>query len=215
MGLHLLAKLDAPRPEHEVRRGVDHPHERPEEDHEDPQGAADPQRGRLGTLDREVLGRLLPEDEVRVGYDREPHDEGDDAHYALVGYASGPEERLDEVGHGRLAYPPEAQGCHRDPDLAHGEVAVEVPQSVAHHPRPNTTLLLELLDARSRTRTRANSAATKKPLRPTRNRASNRLSEDKKGSSKSMNHAGGAASPRASGIGEERFVHHVTKTIIP
>src|ERR687897_302974 len=38
----------------------------------------------------------------------------------------------------------------------------------------------------SRTRTRANSAATKKPLRPTRNRASNRLNQDKKGSSKSI-----------------------------
>src|SRR5918998_364412 len=136
MGLHLLAEPDAPRPQDEVRRSVDQPDKRPEEEHEQLERAAYPERGPLRPLDREVLGRLLPEDQVRVGYDREPERHRDDAYDPLAGYPEVPEERGDQVRDRRLADPAKTEGGHGDADLADGEVAVEIPQRVVHHPCP-------------------------------------------------------------------------------
>src|SRR5215212_1775211 len=95
VGLHLLPEPYTPGPQDKVGRGVDDPHQRPEEDHADPERAADPERGPLGPLDREVLRRLLSEDQVRVGDYREPKHEGDDAHGPLARYPDRPEGRLD------------------------------------------------------------------------------------------------------------------------
>ncbi len=63
------------------------------QEHEELEGAADPERDPLGLLDGEVLGRLLPEDQVRVGYDPEPEDDRDHRDDPLARYpysAAGP-----------------------------------------------------------------------------------------------------------------------------
>ncbi len=58
------------------------------------------------------------------------------------------EDGLYEVRDRRLADPPEGQGGHGDPDLADGEVRVQVAQGLAHHAGPGAPLLLQLHDAR-------------------------------------------------------------------
>jgi hypothetical protein len=50
--------------------------------------------------------------------------------------------------HRRLADPTERQGGYRDPDLADGEVGIQVPQGVVYHAGPGAPLLLQLHDAR-------------------------------------------------------------------
>src|SRR5918998_1346932 len=136
VGLHPLAEPDTPGPQDEVRRGVDQPHQRAEEEHEQLERAADPERSPFGLLDREVLGRLLPEDQVRVGYDREPEGHRDDAHDPLARYPYIFQERGDEVRDRRLADPTEPQGGHGDPDLTDREIGIQVPQGVVHHAGP-------------------------------------------------------------------------------
>jgi len=52
------------------------------------------------------------------------------------------------VRNGRLTDPTERQGSNRNPNLADGEVGVEVAQRLAYHRGPRTAFLLELQDAR-------------------------------------------------------------------
>src|SRR5918998_5218901 len=148
VGLHPLAEPDTPGPQDEVRRGVDQPHQRAEEEHEQLERAADPERSPFGLLDREVLGRLLPEDQVRVGYDREPQDYRYQLEEPLVGYPHRFEPRAYKRGDRRFSDPPETKGGDGDPDLADGEIGVEVVQGVSHRPGLVATLLFELHEAR-------------------------------------------------------------------
>ncbi len=133
---------------HEVGGGVHHPDHGAEQEPEQIQGAADPERHPLGLLDGEILGGLLAEDEVGVGYDREAEHDGDDADHTLVGDPDGLEQGLDEVRDGRLAYPAEREGGDRDTDLADREVGVEVAQRLAYDRGPRAAFLLQLHDAR-------------------------------------------------------------------
>src|ERR671910_1719129 len=105
MGLHLLAEPYAPGPQDEVGRSVDHPDHGIEEEPEQVQWTADPERHLLGLLDGKILGRLLTEDEVGVGYGREAEDNGDDGDDPLVRNSYGLEQGTDEVRDGRLADP--------------------------------------------------------------------------------------------------------------
>jgi hypothetical protein len=85
---------------------------------------------------------------VRIGYDREPKGHRDDAHDPLAHYPDLPQDRSDEMRDGRLADPAKPQGGYCDPDLANGEVGIQVPQGVVHDPGPDAPLLLQLHDAR-------------------------------------------------------------------
>ena len=78
----------------------------------------------------------------------EPEHDGDDPDRALVRDPDGLEQGSDEVRDGRLADPTEREGGDGDPDLAHGEVGVEVAQRLAYDRRPRTSFLLQLHDAR-------------------------------------------------------------------
>src|SRR5215203_2666023 len=148
MSLHLLAEPYSPGPQDEVGRSVDHPDHGVEEELEQVQRTADPERHLLGFLNGEVLGRLLPEDEVSVGYGREAENNGDEGDYPLVRDSYGLQHGTDEVRDSRLTDPPERQGSYRNPHLADGEVGVEVAQRLAYHRCPRTAFLLELQDAR-------------------------------------------------------------------
>src|SRR5215218_196184 len=148
MGLHLLAEPYAPGPQDEVGRSVDHPDHGIEEDPEQVQRTADPERNPLGLLDGEVLGRLLPEDQVGVGYDREAEDDGDDPDDPLVRDPDRLEHGTNEVRDGRLADPTERQGSYRNPHLTNREIAVEVAQRLAYDRGPPATFLFQLYDAR-------------------------------------------------------------------
>src|SRR5215208_1864335 len=148
MGLHLLAEPYAPGPQDEVGRSVDHPDHGVEEELEQVQRTADPERDLLGLLDGEVFGRLLPEDEVGVGYGREAENDGDDRDYPLVRDSYGLEDGTDKVRNGRLTDPTERQGSDRNPNLADGEVGVEVAQRLAYDRGSRTAFLLQLQDAR-------------------------------------------------------------------
>src|SRR5829696_906948 len=148
VGLHLFPQPDAPGPENEVGRGVHDPDHGVEEELEHIQRTADPERYALGLLNGEVLGRLLPEDEMRVGYGRETEYDGDDRDYPLVRNTCCLEQGTYEVRDGGLADPTKRQGGNRNPDLADGEIRVEVAQSLAYDGGPRTAFLLELHDAR-------------------------------------------------------------------
>src|SRR5829696_10266104 len=148
VGLHLLSEPDAPGPQHEVRGGVDHVYHGGEHHPEHVQRAADPERHHLGPLNGEVLGRLLPEDEVSVGYDRKSKHDGDEADHTLVRNSYGPEQRLDEVRDGRLADPTKREAGDRNTDLVYRKVGVEVTQRLAHDRGPRDTLLLQLHEPR-------------------------------------------------------------------
>src|SRR3712207_5734294 len=105
MGLHLLAEPYAPGPQDEVRGGVDDPDHRPQEQPREVQRAADPERDLLGLLDGEVLGRLLPEDEVRVGYYPEPEGDRDYGNHPVTSHPKVRKHGLYEVRDGGLADP--------------------------------------------------------------------------------------------------------------
>src|SRR5215210_9196501 len=141
MGLHLLAVPYAPGPQDEVGRSVDHPDHGVEEELEQVQRTADPERHLLGFLDGEVLGRLLPEDEVGVGYGREAENDGDDGDYPLVRDSYGLPHGTDEVRDSRLTDPPERPGSYRNPHLTNREIAVEVAQRLAYDRGPRTAFL--------------------------------------------------------------------------
>src|ERR671921_1515809 len=141
MGFHLLAEPYAPGPQDEVGRSVDHPDHGVEEELEQVQRTADPERDLLGLLDGEVFGRLLPEDEVGVGYGREAEDDGDDRDYPLVRDPDGLEHGPDEVRDGGLADPAERQGRYRDSDLADREIGVQVAQRLAYDRGPPAAFL--------------------------------------------------------------------------
>src|SRR5918993_1185901 len=142
MSLHLLAQTYAPGPQDEVGRGIHEPHQRPEEEHKNLQGAADPKRRRLGSLNGEVLGRLLSEDQVRVGYDREPEYHRYELDDRLVGHPQRFKARGDEGRHGGLPNPTQGERSNGDPDLADGEVRVEISQDTVDYPRPVAPFLL-------------------------------------------------------------------------
>src|SRR5215218_5015466 len=148
MGLHFLAVPYAPMHPAQVGLAVDHPDHRADEELEQVQRTADPERDPLGLLDGEVFGRLLPEDEVGVGYGRETENDGDDRDYPLVRDSYGLEGGTDKVRNGRLADPTKRQGSNRNPNLADREVGVEVAQRLAYHRGPRTAFLLQLQDAR-------------------------------------------------------------------
>src|ERR687897_786188 len=133
MGLHLLAEPYAPGPQDEVGRSVDHPDHGIEKELEQVQRTADPERDFLGLLDGEVFGRLLPEDQVGIGYGREAEDNGDDGDDPLVRNSYSLQHRTDEVRDGRLADPTERQGSYCNPYLTDGEIGVQVAQRLAYY----------------------------------------------------------------------------------
>src|SRR5215211_6003800 len=142
VGLHLLPEPDAPGPQDEVGRRVHNPDHGIEEKPEQVQRTADPERDALGLLDGEVLGRLLPEDEVGVGYGRETEYDGDDPDYPLVRDPHGLEHGTDEVRDGGLADPTQRQGGNRNSNLTDREIRVQVAQCLAYDGGPRAAFLL-------------------------------------------------------------------------
>jgi hypothetical protein len=67
------------------------------------------QRGPLGALDGDGLGRQLPEDDVQERDYGEAYDEGDEVERAPL-YSQGLEQGLYQGGYGRLPKGAEAQG---------------------------------------------------------------------------------------------------------
>src|SRR5690606_18735530 len=75
----------------------------------------------------------FPEDDVQVGDDEEGYGEADAVDRGGP-EPEGPDQGLDEARHGRLADPAEAQGSQRYPELARGQVGIEMPAHVAQDP---------------------------------------------------------------------------------
>ena len=168
---HLLAagRVHPEHAQHRVADRVEHADGPAEHAVEPVQRPRHPERGALGALEGEALGRQLAEHDVEGG----DHGERDADRDAVRG---GPREaarqrlqhRLEQAGERGLADPAQPQRGHGDAELAGRDVAVEVVDHVAgHHRRCARPSAASCSRRERRTATMANSAATKKPLAST------------------------------------------------
>ena len=147
LGAEVLVGLDAAVDAEQGGDGpaalVEQPDRRAEDGAEEPQRADDQQGDALGVLQRDALRRQLARDDVQRG----DHDEGDD-HGGGV-RADRAEGGVEQAGERGLADPAEREAGEGDPELAGGDVAVEVADAVVDVARAGRPLGEELLDARA------------------------------------------------------------------
>jgi hypothetical protein len=123
--------------------------DRPAEDEiEQLERPGDPQGGHLGVLEGDALRSQL------AGHDVEARDhEERDPHRDRVRRRRGPapdeppDRRLEEMREGGLPDPAQGERGHGDPELARGDVGVQVHHHLVGQTRPSVPLARELLQA--------------------------------------------------------------------
>ena len=122
--------------------------ERPQCPHEELGGLDDPERGCLGPLEGDCLGRQLAEHDVKGRDDGERDRDGNGVRGGSRDRSGQPyERRLDQGRERRLADPPEADAGHGDAELGRRDVAVRIRDGAPHGTRTPVPLGHQLVDA--------------------------------------------------------------------
>ena len=120
------ARLEADCAQNEIAEAVEGEDRRTEEEEKDRQRAHDPEGRGFALLERETLGRELPDHDVQRRDDDEGKGDGDGVRTENSRRSrQEDEQRLDQMRERRLADPPEREGGDGDAELRRRQIGVE------------------------------------------------------------------------------------------
>jgi hypothetical protein len=129
--------------EQQVAEPVEEVDDRPGEQVERAHWSRHRERSRLRACDGKALRRELSDNDVEEGDDRERHRAGERDAQDPRGLA---EDGLEQMGERALADDPDAEARDRDPELAGGQVGVDVVDGVPDRARTGLAITLEVVD---------------------------------------------------------------------
>lgn len=159
----VVVQVDAEKAEDGVTDPVQHPDDREEHPREDDQGRGENRQHPVGKLDRPVLGSLLADHHVQSSADRQAKPDRQSAVLSGQRLGSQPhadQQRVNDPGDQRFDHRTECQAGDRDPDLARGQVEIEL-RLISRHIRYTRLFSASCSNREARALTAANSAATK------------------------------------------------------